>query len=476
MGLAVLPWQAEAHRATDRFAVWCCGRRVGKTTAGGREAFLQCMVPESYVWIVAPEMNLAEKEFRIVWQLAVTKGYIPVAAKSRREKWIEFENGSKIECRTEENPDQLIGEGVDLMIVAEAARLSPTTWEEALRPTLADRPGRAIMSSTPRGKNWYYHRFGDGLRKLDDEWHAIRVPSSANPLILRSEIERIDRLIAQDPIANAVLRQEWRAEFISYRGVVFPEFIPEVHVRREPFVVGQKTMLWCDPGMTNPYACLLVQITGDETIRVLGEIYRTGKTTDEIITEAQARWPYALLDGGVAGNPPNPELEVVVDEAAAGDIAAWRLKGYRAYGAKPPLRTGIDVHHRLLRDPYRKGDISPYNPLGIWPRITFDPSCEHTIDEHNLYHYPDEARQRSENGPTEVPVDADNHSISAMRYGTYALWPELFNEPAPVLQVEVVSPAQLEQMGFDLDRMRIDAGYAPREYGSVERQFSLGDY
>jgi hypothetical protein len=433
------------------------------------------MVPESYVWIVAPEMNLAEKEFRIVWNLAVRRGLIPISAKSKRERWIEFENGSKIECRSEENPDQLIGEGVDLMIVAEAARLAPTTWEELLRPTLADKPGRAIMSSTPRGKNWFFNRFNDGQKNLDNEWQSFHVPSSANPLILRSEIERIDRLIEQDPIANAVLDQEWRANFITYKGVVFPEFMREVHVRREPFVPGQKTMLWVDPGSTNPYACLLVQVTGDETVRVVSEIYRTGKITAEIIAEAGAKWPYALLDGGVAGNGPNPELEVVVDEAAAEAIAAWRLAGYRAYGMKPPLKTGIDVYHRMLRDPFRHVDPSKENPLGIWPRITFDVSCEHTILEHNLYHYPDEARQRSEGGPTEVPVDADNHSISAMRYGLYALWPELFNEYHPSQDVIYTS---VEELGLDeqLDRMRIDAGYAPREYADADSRFGLGEY
>jgi hypothetical protein len=433
------------------------------------------MVPESYVWIVAPEMNLAEKEFRIVWNLAVRKGLIPVTGKSKRERWIEFENGSKIECRSAENPDQLIGEGVDLMIIAEAARLSPAIWEELLRPTLADRPGRAIMSSTPRGKNWFFNRFNDGLIHLDDEWTAFHVPSSANPLILRSEIERIDRLIEQDPIANAVLDQEWRANFITYKGVVFPEFQREVHVRREPYIPGQKTMLWVDPGSTNPYACLLVQITGDETVRVISEIYRTQKITDEIIKLAQAAWPYAMFDGGVPGNPPNPELEVVVDEAAAEAIAAWRLAGYRAWGAKPPLKTGIDVYHRMLRDPFRVADKTHENPVGIWPRITFDPSCEYSILEHNLYHYPDEARQRSEGGPTEVPVDADNHSISAIRYGLYALWPELFNEYHPQTEMVVTT---LEEMGIEeqLDRMRIEAGYAPREYASSDDQWSLGDY
>lgn len=437
-------------------------------------------MPDSYIWIVAPEMNLAEKEFRVVWQHAVREKRpgLEVEAKSKRERWIEFANGSKIECRSEENPDQLIGEGVDLMIVAEAARLKPTTWEEALRPTLADKPGRAIFTSTPRGRNWFYSRFLEGQDPDEVEWASWQLPSSVNPFILRSEIERIDRLIAEDPVTHAILRQEWRAEFISYAGMVFPEFSYGVHVRSEQFEAGQKTYLWVDPGYTNPYAILLVQVTGDETIRVIDEIYKTGQTTSEMIAHAERKWPHVMYEGGVVGNPANPELEIVVDEAAAEAIAGWRLSGYRAYGAKPPLKTGIDVYHRMLRDPFRKGDKTDDNPLSIWPRITFDASCEHTIEEHNLYHYPDEARRRVEQGPSEVPVDQDNHSISALRYGIYALWPQLFNDQPAYVEHEVYTPDMLDQMGYDLDRMSIDDSSArgPGEGYDFERSVSLGDY
>lgn len=486
MGLGVFPWQAKEHARTERFLVWDCGRRAGKSKSGGREAALQTLVPESYIWIVGPEMDLAEKEFRVVWDITVRKG-IPghkVVGKSKREHWIEFENGSFIECRSEENPEQLIGEGVDLMIVVEAARLKPLTWEELLRPTLADKPGRAIFSSTPRGRNFFYRlwTYGQSAKAADDagedprDWHSVKVPSSANPLILRSEIERVERKVREDPIANLVLSQEWLAEFITYAGIVFPEFSTNVHVRRNPFVVGQKTMLWVDPGITNPYAVLLVQVTGDEEIRVIDEIYRLGKTTDEIIIEAKGKWPYAMLEGGVPGNGPNQELEVVVDEAAAESIASWRLKGYQAYGRKPPLKTGIDVHHRMLRDPFRKADIDEVNnPLGIWPRITYDPQCVHAIEEYNLYHYPDEARRRIEAGPTEVPVDTDNHAISAVRYGLFALWPQLFNEYHPSEEQGLATP---QELGLDeemIARMRIEASYASEDRDPTS-QWNLGDY
>lgn len=437
---------------------------------------MQCAVPQSMVWIVAPEMNLGNKEFRVVWDIAVRRGLLPVESKSKREHWIEFANGSRLEVRTEENPDQLIGEGVDLMIVAEAARLAPLTWEELLRPTLMDRPGRAIFTSTPRGKNFFHRLWQNGQKEDMVDWSSWKLPSRVNPFNLPSDLDEIDAMIKSDPVTNAHLRQEYWADFVTYRGLVFLEFSYAVHVRTHTYQPGLKTMLWVDPGITNPYSVLLVQITGDEEIHVLDEIYKRGAVTDEIIALAQSKWPYAMYDGGVPGNVANPELEVIIDEAAAESVASWRLKGYQAYGVKPPLRTGIDVYHRMLRDPFRQADKTEENPLGIWPRITFDPRCEMTIDEHNLYHYPDEERRRSEQAPTEVPVDADNHSISAIRYGLYSLWPHLFNEQRETVRTETLTDEQIAQLGYDTSRMHIDSGYAPEHYESIEAQWNLGDY
>lgn len=415
-------------------------------------------------------MDLAEKEFRVAWDLLVERDLMPVRRKSERELFIQFENKSFIECRTEENPDQLIGEGLDLLIVAEAARLKQITWEEQLRPTLADRHGRAILSSTPRGFNWFYRLFMQGLDPEHPDWMSFHVPSSANPLLDRKEIERVEQLVREDPITNVVLRQEWLAEFVSYTGQVFPEFTPDIHVRTETFNPLWKTYLWIDPGTTNPYCVLLVQIDGDDHVHVLDEIYKTGQVTAQIIRQVKREWGRFLLDG--ASERPRPDVQVVIDEAAAEAIAVWRGDDWNVIAKKPPLKTGIEAYHRMLRDPYRIAPMTANNPLGIHPRITFSPRCTNSIEEHNKYHYPDETKRRNDINPAEVPVDADNHAISAIRYGLYAVFPELFNETVPFEEVIYLTAEELGIVGrsrlYD-DDLR-DAGI------SFEQSISLGDY
>jgi hypothetical protein len=374
-------------------------------------------------------MDLAEKEFRVVWNLVVNKNMIPVRRKSERELFIQFENGSMIECRSEENPDQLIGEGLDLVVLAEAARLKERTWHQYIRPALADRQGRALFSSTPRGFNWFHEFYLKGQETGNPDhawWSSWTIPSRMNPILPAEEIEEARRNSSPEAFA-----QEWEAKFIAYGGLVFPEFDSDVHVRSHIYNPMLQTSLWIDPGSAAPYAVLLVQITADEEVHVLDEIYRTQHTTAEIIRTAEAKWGQYILND--FGNP-REEMSVVVDKAAAEAVATWRLRGYRTRSEKPfTIRRGIEVHHMFLRDPIRSiGAL-------IVPRITYDPKCLNAIKEHGLYHYPDTIRQRVEVNASENPVDVDNHTLDAVRYGYYNYFPELFNEERRVTSFEVVN-------------------------------------
>lgn len=475
-------YQAEIHRNNARFRLLCGGRRLGKSVMGGREAVAQLMIPGSWVWLVGPTMDLAEKEFRVVWRNTVTKQTLPVARKSERELFIKFKNGSFIECRSEEQPDQLIGEGLDLAVLVECARLKDRTWHQYIRPALADRKGRAFFSSTPRGFNWFEEFFRRG--QSDDpefvDWASWQIPSIRNPLLGRDEIEDARRTSTPEAFA-----QEWEAKFIHYAGLVFPEFDATIHAN-ETFIYNEylKTCLFVDPGTTAPYAVLLVQITPDEQIRVIDEVYRTGMTTGQILKIVQEKWP-RLYD--TSFKMPRPDVDVIIDEAAAEAAATWRLAGWRAWGKKPKIRQAIEVHHRFLRDPDQSRmpwTDGPDDPGLIVPRIKFDPRCFNTIREHGAYHYPDDTRKRIETNKPDLPVDIDNHAIDALRYGYFNLFPELFN-----ISMEEVSIGSLDLQ--EMMRQR-EAAYGDESgleynpfdpgliedyaYAGVARGFSRIDY
>lgn len=412
------------------------------------------VVPGSYVWIVGPTMDLAEKEFRVAWRLIVDRNLIPVKRKSERELFIQCENGSYLECRSEENPDQLIGEGLDLVILAEAARLKLRTFDQYIRPALADRKGKLLATSTPRGFNWFYDFYERG--QADDPryltWQSWMIPSRMNPILGEEEIEAARQTSSPEAFA-----QEWEAKFIAYGGLVFPEFSYELHVQSLQYIPDLRTALWIDPGITAPYCVLLVQITPDEQVHVLDEIYQTGFTSDRIIDLAVEKWaPYILDKQG----HPKTDLDVIIDKAAAEASATWRLRGFYAHGDKPKIEQGIEVYHMFLRDPMRSlpaiygpgGEV--VSPEQIIPRIQFDPKCKSVIKEHGLYHYPDETRKRIDTNPSGKPVDIDNHGIDAIRYGLRNTFPQLFNLEEEQSSVVYLTP---EELGVDLEGVMFES-------------------
>jgi hypothetical protein len=464
----------------ERYRVLDWGRRAGKSEWGGREALCQLVIPESRVWIAGPTMDLAEKEFRVVWRETVDradKSLIPIERKSEREQWISFANGSFIECRSEEQPNQLIGEGVDLVLLVEAARMKETSWTQALAPTIADRQGKAIFSSTPRGFNWFWRYFMrgqiDGRSEFPD-WRSWQIPTSANPLIPKADIE-----LQRRALPKAMFKQEWLADFTSFSGVVFPEFSYEIHVRAQEYNRDLRTMLWVDPGLSNPYAVLLVQVTPDEQIHVLDEIYVQGKVTDDVIRLVRRRWEPMVYDSS-SGNP-RTDIDVVIDRAAAEAAATWRLSGFMAGGEKPGVGVGNEVIRRMLRDPYRSIEecfddhdhaaAGEEHPEGlIVPRMTISPTCVNLIREMGQYHYSETASGST----SENPVDAENHAIDCLRYGIFWTYPTLFLTANPSNEVVELDPDALG-IAEALSRMRIDAGYTPERYASFEQQWSLGE-
>lgn len=189
------------------------GRRWGKTFMAGSIG-LACAARGAAVgWIVPTYKNA-----KPVWRFAANM-VAPLSkhiSTNKSDRVIEFPGDGWLGVYTADNPVSILGEAFDLLIIEEAARISPDVWPETLMPTLADRDGRAMLISTPRGKNWFWQEFQKGLADGVD-WASFTAPSSANPNpAIRRAAAR-----AKDRVADRTYRQEWLAEFIDDGGGVF---------------------------------------------------------------------------------------------------------------------------------------------------------------------------------------------------------------------------------------------------------------
>ena len=79
-----------------------------------------------------------------------------IASASEKEQFIKFKWGSVVEGMSADNPSSLVGEGLDLLIIDEAAKMPRKVWDMYLSPTLSDRKGKAIFITTPQGYTWVF--------------------------------------------------------------------------------------------------------------------------------------------------------------------------------------------------------------------------------------------------------------------------------------------------------------------------------
>lgn len=228
------PAQFLFHSSPARYRIGCMGRKFGKTTMLMYEAFNWLGRPDSMVWWVAPYFSVAQIGYR-----RFLKYIPPITIKhvDKRDMFIEMINGSQLWFKSADNPDGLVGEGIDFLIMDEAARVKDIVWYETLQPNLADpkRLGYMAAISTPRGKaNWFYTSWMHGQNKnnkLYESWgmnvHELPIinepiedftggiPSWSNPYF------RVQDLTEALSLPRRVFLQEYAARFIEDLGLVF---------------------------------------------------------------------------------------------------------------------------------------------------------------------------------------------------------------------------------------------------------------
>ncbi len=200
------PSQREVAKSTARYIVLCAGRRWGKTLLGA----VLCMrtaLNGGRAWWVAPSYPMSRVGWRALVRIA---SQIPYATIYRGDRHIDL-LGGEIWVRSADDPQSLRGDGLDYVVLDEAAYMREEAWSQALRPALADRQGRALLISTPNGLNWYHDLYMRAQER--DDWEVRRYPTSANPHISAAELDE-----ARRELPELVYMQEFLAEFVDLRG------------------------------------------------------------------------------------------------------------------------------------------------------------------------------------------------------------------------------------------------------------------
>lgn len=214
------PAQMPIVEAKERFLVVCAGRRFGKTKIAAKIAIRECREPGKVVWWVANTYKNVVRGYREVLRQippgVLTKTPPPASVAASGRLVLNFPGGTRFEFYSGENPDAMAGEGVDYVIVDEAALQREVVWTQTIRPTLMDNNGGAMLISTPRGRNWFYTLYNRGQDPEYKDWASWKFTTADNPFIDEDEVKEMAKTLPA-----VMYEQEVLAEFVSDAGSVF---------------------------------------------------------------------------------------------------------------------------------------------------------------------------------------------------------------------------------------------------------------
>ena len=312
-------------KETARFFVMVCGRRFGKTTSSAMEATYYASQPNKRIWLVGLSYDKADLMFREVWQRMVVGHSNDIIRASEKERIIKFKWNTTVEAKSADNPDSLVGEGLDLLIIDEAAKVKRKIWDMYLSPTLSDRKGKAIFITTPEGFNWIYDLYL--LGKDDELWESHQAPSWDNHFAF--PLGKSDQFLLERKrnMAKEVYEQEYGAKFTSFAGRVYP-FERDLDVGKFPYNPNFPTYCSIDFGYRMPAVgwFQIHRVGGIWHINMIDEIIHQTNIKTDTLAEMILAKKYNVVR--YYGDPAGMQAQ---GQSGLGDIEIFRRKGIKIF-------------------------------------------------------------------------------------------------------------------------------------------------
>jgi hypothetical protein len=390
------PHQKEIIEDKHRYKVVVCGRRFGKTSFAINELLYNALNKDGSVyWYVGPTYRQAKMiAWRMLEDILLTLPPELVLKKNEQELVLTLGNGSRIEIKGADNEDSLRGVALDGVVMDEYAFMKSRVFTKIIRPALADRKGWMIFIGTPYGYNHFYELYLKGQGN-DHEWKSWRFRSLDNPFIDPVEIES-----ARSESSPEVFAQEWEADFRMFKGLIYKEFDPKLHVVDKETNPGSTFYRTMDFGASNPTACLWIEIDRDDNIYIFDEYYETGHSIDYHAGVILARHP-TLEYRATFGDPSALQEHI--------DYAHWQLyitPATRFFtSAKGTSESWVNAGISMVSTVLRQ------DPVTKLPKLLIHPRCVNLIREFQGYEW-DEIRGII----VDKPKKQDDHALDALRY------------------------------------------------------------
>lgn len=307
-------------------------------------------------------------------------------------------SGGVVYCRTETDPDSIVGiTNVKHIWADEAGKYGKYFWENM--QARAEFCGCGIdLTTSPYSLNWVFKELiKPKMKGLRDDVEYVTAASWENPYhSLSNETKRLEKERTMD---SRRFRMIFGGVFEKMEGLVYDCFDETIHVC-DSFALptGTKYYAGIDWGFyPDPFVISIRAVTPGGKHYQVSEFVKTRLTISDQITAAKQKQVIWGIERFYA-DPSNP-----------GAIEEFCRHGLPTVPAENNIRLGIDAHYELIKS----GDFK-----------VFKDSSPYTLDEYSTYHYGEEADLRPDqdsNPKDQLPVGQYDHCMDATRYLTMAL-------------------------------------------------------
>ncbi len=383
--------QAKVANSQKRFRTFISGRRVGKTTLCIRELIRYASKPNTTVWYVSPSYRMSKE---IVWNklrgILTDINWVDKANESTLT--LSLKNGSTIALKGAENYDSLRGRALDFLVLDEVADIKPETFNEVLRPALADKQGHVLFAGTPKGKaNWSYDLFS----RDHDDWESWQVTTAEGGYVTEEELES-----ARELLDSRTYEQEFLANFVTTANKIFYNFDRDTHVKSWNKPIPSVLHVGIDFNVT-PSTCVIYTLEG-ETLHAIDEVNMNSSNTNEMADEIKARYPTQKI---VAY--PDPAGQARKSSAGGNtDVSILQNAGFVVK---------VKHKHDAVRDTINSVNSRLLSTTGTI-NMLIDPKCKQTIESMDRWSYKTNTIQPDKN-------EGWDHMCDCVRYITHYLFP-----------------------------------------------------
>lgn len=251
------------HKRQERFAVIVAHRRFGKTVAAINDLIKTALTTDRKnvrVAYIAPYYRQAKA---IAWDylLEYTKDVEGVVYNTS-ELRADFPNGARFRLFGADNYDAMRGLYFDSVVLDEPADFPANAWPTVIRPSLADRQGKATFIGTPKGKNEFWEIYNNAQN--NDKWFCAMYKADETEILDKEELEEAKLTMGEDRFAQEFLCSFEAAIQGAYYAVEMKKAKEENRVTSVPYDPAVSVITSFDLGIGDSTAIWFAQFVGQE--------------------------------------------------------------------------------------------------------------------------------------------------------------------------------------------------------------------